>query len=278
VLAAVAGAAAAALVALFWALTHALVLRGDMRWLAQTQARVTPEEAVVVAAGQPATGAGPALVPAVAGAGAVAVVTATAATRYENPPPYNPMAGTPAAAGAAVAAAQGRQFSRQELAPLAADAGVPMVVPQDELAGGELRLPYALAVIDGADGAVGAALAAALRVAHPDAMIWAVGLTREAEAAMLAALGETEPAPSDALGQVAAILAPSDALFSAALVGEDGAAGLAAALEGSPARLILLPPRNPRFRWAAAPTWPLERWVDNAVVEAGNALDAATAK
>jgi hypothetical protein len=94
---------------------------------------------------------------------------------------------------------------------------------------------------------------------------------------MLAALGATaEPAPPDALDQVAAVLAPSDILFSGALL-EDGGAALYASLESTPARLILLPPRNPRFRWAAAPNWPLERWIENAVIEAGNALDAATA-
>ena len=133
-------------------------------------------------------------------------------------------------------------------------------------------------MIDRGDGAVGAALVPALREAYRDAVIWTIGLTTEAEAVMLGALGDgAEPAPPDALDQVAAILAPSDVLFSASLAGE-GAAGLVAALETSPARLILLPPRNPRFRWAAAPKWPLERWIENAVIEAGNALEAATAQ
>ena len=72
------------------------------------------------------------------------------------------------------------------------------------------------------------------------------------------------------------MLAPSDALFSTSLIGEGGA-GLVASLDATPARLILLPPRNPRFRWAAAPKWPLERWIENAVIEAGNALDVGTA-
>jgi hypothetical protein len=109
-------------------------------------------------------------------------------------------------------------------------------------------------------------------------VIWPVGLTGEAESAMLRALGEdAEAAPPDAFDQVAAVLAPSDVLFSSALAGDE-AAGLLASLEASPARLILLPPRNPRFRWAAAPNWPLERWIENAVIEAGNALDATQAR
>lgn len=254
--AAVAGAAAAALVALFWTLAHGLVLRGDVRWLAQRQ-QPGPVEAPV-APTQTVAPVAPVLAPAVAVA--APVVTATAQ------PAYNPMAGS--------AAVPSRQFSREALAPLAADAGVPMALPEEEFVEGPLRPPYALAVIDGGDGALGASLAAALRNAHPDAVVWPVGLTAEAERAMLIALGDgAEPAPPDALDQVAAVLAPSDVLFSSAFMGE-GAAGLVASLEASPARLILLPPRNPRFRWAAAPNWPLERWIENAVIEAGNALDA----
>lgn len=262
--AAVAGAAAAALVALFWALAHGGVLRGDLRWLARWQPFAPVEAPVVV---QPAPAA-PAFAPALAAVGVAPVVAAVAA-RAENPIPPAPPASV---------AAQSRQYSREELAPLAANAGVPMTVAPDEISVTALRLPYALAIIDGGDGAVGAALAAALRKAHPDAVIWPVGLTPEADGAMLAALGPgAEFAPPDALDQVAAVLAPSDILFSSALVGE-GAGGLLASLEASPARLILLPPRNPRFRWAAAPNWPLERWIENAVIEAGNALDDATAK
>lgn len=259
--AAVAGAAAAALVALFWALAHGGVLRGDLRWLAQRQP-LTPVEAPLAA--QPAPAA-----PTFAPAMAAAAVAPFVAPRVEAPIPPAPPVSVPA---------QSRQYSREELAPLAADAGVPMAVAQDEPIVSGLRLPYALAIIDSGDGAVGAALAAALRRAHPDAVIWPVGLTAEADGAMLAALGPgAEYAPPDALDQVAAVLAPSDVLFSTALVGE-GASGLLASLEASPARLILLPPRNPRFRWAAAPNWPLERWIENAVIEAGNALDDATAK
>jgi hypothetical protein len=263
--AAVAGAAAAALVALFWLVTHALVLRGDMRWLAQGQP--IGQEAPV-AAGAAIT-AGPLFAPAVAAAAVAPMVTANVAQYPEPQRPFNPLVGENVP--------QGRQYSRQELAPLAADAGVPMVVPVEESDVEPLRLPYALAVIDADDGAVGAALAAALRDAYPDVMIWPVGMTAQADEAMLAALGETaEPAPPDALDQVAAVLAPSDILFSSVLL-DDGGAGLFASLEATPARLILLPPRNPRFRWVAAPNWPLERWIENAVIEAGNALDAATA-
>jgi hypothetical protein len=43
-------------------------------------------------------------------------------------------------------------------------------------------------------------------------------------------------------------------------------------LAASPARLILLPPRDPRLRWVAAPDWPDERWIENAVIEVSNVL------
>jgi hypothetical protein len=266
--AAVAGAAAAALVALFWVLAHGLILRADIGWLAAWR-RGAPDATEQWAAA--------ALTPATAGAAAggglgPVVLTAGAATLADPsplPPHFNPIAGSAVA----------RRYSRQELAPLAADAGVPIASPEEETAGEmPLRPAYAIAVIDGGEGAVGAALATALREAYHDAVIWTIGVTAEAEAAMLSALGEgAEPAPPDALDQVAAILAPSDVLFSAAIA-EAGAAGLLAALDTSPARLILLPPQNPRFRWAAAPPWPLERWIENAVIEAGNALEAATAE
>jgi hypothetical protein len=216
--AAVAGAAAAALVALFWGLAHAGVLRGDMRWLAQQ--KLPPAETPVLPVQSPAP-IGSGLVPAVAVAGA-AVGSPIAARREAGAPP-----------GVAVTAT--RQFSRQELAPLAADAGVPMEVEQDAYAELPLRPPYALAVMDSDDGALGAALASALRAAYPDAVIWPVGLTSEAEGAMLNALGESaEPAPPDALDQVAAVLAPSDLLFSAAFTGEGGwLAGVAGGQPGA---------------------------------------------
>ncbi len=36
----------------------------------------------------------------------------------------------------------------------------------------------------------------------------------------------------------------------------------------SPARVLLLPPRDARLRWVAAPDWPVEHWIGYAVEEA----------
>ncbi len=132
--------------------------------------------------------------------------------------------------------------------------------------------PRPLVVIDGRDGVVGAALIAALRKALPDAVLWPVGLNADAQVAMLNALGGgTPPAvPADALDQAAAVLGPSDMLVVGGL-GGDVTAELAAALANCGARLLLLPPRDPRLRWVAAPDWPLAQWIENAVIEATNA-------
>ncbi len=130
-----------------------------------------------------------------------------------------------------------------------------------------------LAVIDGVDGAIGAALLAALRQALPGVPLWPIGLNAAAQVAMLTALGEgTPPAvPPDAVNRVAAILGPADMLAPGGLDGEVPAE-LAAALAAAPARLLLLPPRSPHLRWVAAPDWPLARWIENAVTEAANVL------
>jgi hypothetical protein len=90
---------------------------------------------------------------------------------------------------------------------------------------------------------------------------------------MLAALAAKEDLviPEDAFEQVAGILAPSDVLIAGGLDGQV-TAELTGALARSNARIILLPPRDARLRWVAAPKWPFERWVENAVIEAANVL------
>ena len=67
------------------------------------------------------------------------------------------------------------------------------------------------------------------------------------------------------------IVGPTEILIADGLDGEVSAE-LAAAVMRSPARKLLLPPRQTGLRWVAAPTWPLERWAENAAVEAANAL------
>lgn len=142
----------------------------------------------------------------------------------------------------------------------------------------QARPAPAFVVIDGADGAVGAGLLAALRSARPDGVLWPIGLNAAAHVAMLDALGGgTPPAvPADAITRAVAVLGPSDMLASGGMGGEV-TAELAGLLAETPARLLLLPPRDPRLRWVAAPDWPLARWVENAVIEAANAVDAMAA-
>ncbi len=219
--AAVAGAIAAALVSLFWTLTHGLVLRGDERWRAA-------EASAAVPAAEPVS----------------AQVTGQIAG------PEAPAAVTPGP----------RRYRREELAAWASAAGVP----------GAQR---PLVVVDGADGAVGAALIAALRQALPDTLLWPIGLNAAAQVAMLNALGgDMAPAvPPDAFSRALAILGPADILLPGGLDG-DVTGELAAVVAASPARVLLLPPRDPRLRWVAAPAWPLARWVENAVIEAINIL------
>ena len=155
---------------------------------------------------------------------------------------------------AAVAAAP-RSYRREELAA-AAGSGIAVLPARP------------IAVIDGADGRVGAAALAALRLALPDALLWPIGLNATAQVTMLNALGAAMPpaVPGNALALAAAILGPSDILLAGGLDG-DVPNELVSALASSPARLLLLPPRDSRLRWVAAPDWPLERWIDNAVIE-----------
>ncbi len=213
--AALAGAGAAAVVSLLWAVAHGLTLRGDVRWLAEDQ--VASQR--VVAAGEPTKVA---------------------------------------------AAAAPRSYRREDLAAVAAGAGSAVLSARP------------LAVIDGADGSVGAAALVALRRALPDAILWPIGLNANAQVAMLNALGSAMPpaVPGNALAQAAAILGPSDILLAGSLDG-DVTNELVAALAGSPTRLLLLPPRDSRLRWVAAPDWPLERWIENAVIEIADAVKRA---
>lgn len=194
-----------------------------------------------------------------------AALAANAAAAEPTTPSVPGEHATDSTAIAPIAPAGPKRYLREELAAVAAQVGI--ATPVERLA------PRPLAVIDGADGAIGAALLAALRQALPDVPLWPIGLNAAAQVAMLNALGEgTPPAvPPDAVDRVAAILGPADILTPDGLDGEVPAE-LAAALAASPARLLLLPPRSPRLRWVAAPDWPLARWVENAVIEATDVL------
>jgi len=258
--AAVAGATAAALVALFWTLVHGLTLRGDLRWLAA-------EVPVVASASPAAPHASSVSLPGYSVAPPVpAVLPAPAASEApDSALPagsfFAPVAEPPAATGM-------RQYRREELPAAAIESGLAI-----ETASHPAR---ALAVIDGGDGVVGAALLAALRAAFPGAVLWPMGLNAAAQVAMLEGLGDEPPAiPGDALARAVGILAPSDVMIPGAWDGEV-TLDLIEALSVSPARIVLLPPRSERLRWVAAPDWPLEKWVENAVVEAGNILAAGS--
>jgi hypothetical protein len=163
----------------------------------------------------------------------------------------------------AVAAAP-RSYRREDLAAAAAGAGIAPLSARP------------VAVIDGVDGSVGAAALIALRRALPDTTLWPIGLNAKAQVAMLNALSEAMPpaVPGNALAQAAAILGPSDILLAGSLDG-DVTNDLVSALASSPTRLLLLPPRDSRLRWVAAPDWPLERWIDNAVIEIADAVKRA---
>ena len=202
----------------------------------------------------------------------------TSAALSPSPRPVAPMAVAAAAGRASRGAEEGgntgaapasetREYRREDLQPLAVEAGL--------AAASGFRPPYALAVIDGSDGSLGAQLLVALAAAFPKAVLWPVGLNEAAHQAMLNALRADESLviPENAFEQVSAILAPSDVLVAGGLGGRM-AAELADALARTPARIILLPPRDERLRWVAAPKWPVERWVENAVIEVGNVLGA----
>jgi hypothetical protein len=169
-----------------------------------------------------------------------------------------------AAAEPAPAGAPGpRSFRREELAALAASAAFSPAA----------NTPRPVVVMDGESGALGASLLAALRRTLPAVSLWPVGLNPGAQAAMLGALSDAAALaiPPDALARAAVIIGPSDLLLPGSLGGEVSTQ-LLADLAASPARLILLPPRDPRLRWVAAPEWPDERWIENAVIEVSNVV------
>ncbi len=132
--------------------------------------------------------------------------------------------------------------------------------------------PPAILVVDGLDGAVGAQLIAGLAARLPGVLLWPLGLNATAQVTLLNALDGTPPAvPADAAARATLIMGPADMLIADGLGGEV-APELAAAIAGSPALKLLLPPRGPALRWVAAPDWPIERWIENAVIEAIEAL------
>jgi hypothetical protein len=158
-----------------------------------------------------------------------------------------------------------RSYSREELALLA-------LSPEPASAS---RMVRSVVVIDGGDGSAGAALLARLRSVTPRASLWPVGLNARAQAAMLEALdGQVVvTVPPDALARATVVLGPSDVLVPGGLNGEVQVE-LASAIAVSPAHVLLLPPRDPRLTWVAAPDWPVERWLEYAVAEAAEWLIA----
>lgn len=147
----------------------------------------------------------------------------------------------------------------------------PRTIPRETLApiGVEIAPVQPIVIVDGDDGAIGVALVRALRAALPQATVWPLGLTAAAQAAMTQALGAgaaSLPAP-EALAAAAVLIGPSDALTP------ERVPQLAAALTGGGTHVLLLPPRDPRLRWIAAPDWPIERWIEYAVTEAGAAIN-----
>jgi hypothetical protein len=185
-----------------------------------------------------------------------------------GPGPFTPAA--PAAAVAAGAsspdsssASGARSYRRDALPALAASAAL----------FSSANAPRPVIVIDGGNGSMGSRLLAALHRASPKTSFWPLGLNPNAQAVMLAALGNDAPPalPSDALAKAIAVVGPSDMLLPGGLGGEVSAQ-LLADLAASPARLVLLPPRDLRLRWVAAPEWPEERWIENAVIEVTNVL------
>jgi len=161
-------------------------------------------------------------------------------------------------ATASVFSAAGGLYDRAQLASVRAamDQGRPAA---------ETRPPekaLEMAVMDGGDGALGAALIGSLRSAFPRATLRPVGLTADAQAAMMSALGEGEPAmdPAGALQQARIILLRED-LF----IGGNNS-DVEALVRASQASKLLLPPLDARVHWVGAPAWPQERWVAEAVL------------
>ena len=165
--------------------------------------------------------------------------------------------------------------------PLAAAVSQPAAEPDSERVVTPLRRRRfsIVAVVDGDDGSLGADLLTALRQAFPDLVLWPIALSAAAQAEMQRSLGVRGPArsPDEGLARARIIVGPSDILSPGGLHGEV-AAGMALAIASSPARKVLLPPRNPGLRWAGAPDWPRERWVANAVTEVGGVLAAEPAE
>ncbi len=257
VLGALAGAIAGAVIALVWAASHALVLRGDERLLTRDAAEAERQRAyrppVVAANVMPAAPAGAqSPVPPPAVEPIAPLVTAGAPLRYRR---EDLPALLPAAASLTV---EGEGVAQPAAAPMSAATGEPQ---------------HAVAVVDGANGVAGAALVAGLRRALPDLVIWPVGLNAAAQVEMLAALGDgTPPAvPATALASVSLILGPADIVTPGGMDGEV-TDEIFAAISASPATVFLLPPRDARLQWIAAPEWSLAQWVDHAVVEVQQAF------
>ncbi len=258
VLGALAGAIAGAAIALVWAASHALVLRGDERLLTRDAAEAERQRAYkppVVAAS---------VVP------AAPVVVAQSSV----PSPAVEHIAPPVAAGAPL---RYRREDLPSLLPAAAsltaevESIAPIATESASAAGGEPV--HAVAVVDGANGVAGAALVTGLRRALPDLVIWPVGLNAAAQVEMLAALGDgTPPAvPATALETVSLILGPADIVTPGGMDGEV-TDEVFAAISASPATVFLLPPRDARLQWIAAPEWSLAQWVDHAVLEVEQAL------
>jgi hypothetical protein len=229
----------ALMVALFWGGMHFLVIRGDERRIADSQLQIANSRLQT-------TG--------------IPIETSAATVSAEGIPPVAAPAEPTPQPGP-------RRFERASL-PTPAQV---IQAQQAPVSNG----PYpVLAVVDGADGVLGASLLAALRRALPPTVeYWPIGLNAAAQVAMLGALGGQPPpaVPADALSRATIILGPSDILTPGGLDGEVSPE-LAFSIMLSPARKLLLPPRDPRLRWVAAPDWPIERWIENAVIEAAAAV------
>jgi Domain of unknown function (DUF3842)/Domain of unknown function (DUF5671) len=288
---------------IFW-LTHALVLRADGRlrsedervlgfWPAtdhlgeDTLAGSTPE-------GQLLPGAGAEVSLRAGGLAALGESRPIAAVTVQNDALTGATAADRSSAGFGAATTQGASDIGAVAAGAGTQPGEPLVAgqlpsitarpaavsrgpaePEGEQAAAPLRRRSfsIVVVVDGEDGSLGAALLTALRQAFPDLVLWPVALSAAAHVEMQRSLGERGPTRglAEGLARARIIVGPSDMLSPGGLHGEV-AAGIALAIADSPARKVLLPPRNPGLRWAGAPDWPRERWVANAVSEVGGVL------
>ena len=208
------------------------------------------------------------------------------ASRPDTPPLRAAAGSAPIPSTRPLPAAEPRRFARATLPPAPIPGRPPIIL-----------------VVDGGDGALGAKLMAALAAGLPHAILWPLGLNAAAHVALLDAVhhalggasarppgetadknnrsddfsrparhGATKVATAEqAISRATLIVGPSDMLIPGGLAGEV-TAELAAAIAASAAAKLLLPPRSPTLRWVAAPAWPEDRWVENAVIEAVNAL------